>query len=202
MEALGSSGGSAGLFGEQIMNIPVKRGMLIRHQNHVYTITDVQEHHSGKSRPTYHVMLRAIEDGHQVNRSLDQLEPIEEVDHAIRQMQFLYVNGKQRVFMDSESFEEFELTAGHLHGCEPFLKEGETYRVTTVEGQPVALDMPDIIKLQVKTTAAPSHSVGAASNVLKEALLENDLTVNVPLFIKTGDTLRVDTRTKTYVGKE
>jgi elongation factor P len=188
--------------GEQIMSVPVKRGMLIRHQNHVYAVTDFQERHTGKQRPTIHVMLRDVRDGHQVNRTLDQLEPIEEVDHAIRHMQYLYANGGQRVFMDSESFEEFELTPAELHGGELFLKDGETYRVVTVEGRPVSLEMPEIIKLRVSTTAAPSHSVGSAANVMKEAVLENDLTVNVPLFIKTGDTIRVDTRTKTYMGKE
>jgi elongation factor P len=62
--------------------------------------------------------------------------------------------------------------------------------------------MPEVITLGVSETAAPSHSVGGASNVLKEATLENDLVVNVPLFIKMGDQIRVDTRTRAYAGKD
>lgn len=184
------------------MNLPIKRGVLIRHQNHLYVVADFQERHSGKQKPTVHVTLRDVRDGRQVDRTLEQLEPIQEVAHAYRNAQYLYARGAARVFMDAETYEEFELGAVQLHGSEPFLKEGETYRVMFVEGQPLSLDLPEIVKLQVSETAAPGHSVGASASVMKEATLENGLTVRVPLFIKIGDTIRVDTRTKTYVGKE
>jgi elongation factor P len=184
------------------MNIPLKRGMLIRHQGHIYTVTDFQERHTGKQRPTVHVTLRDVRDGHPVDRTLADLEPIEEVPHALRPMQYLYPKGAECVFMDSESFEEHTLSAVQLHGCEPFLKEGEEYRVMFADNRPLSLEMPEVIRLQVRETAPPAHSVGAAGSVLKEATLENGLSVRVPLFIKMGDTIRVDTRTKTYVGKE
>ena len=184
------------------MNVPLKRGMLIRHQNHVYQVMDFQERNSGKQRPTVHVALRDVRDGHPVDRTLGDLEPIQEVPHAIRAMQYLYAKGGARVFMDSETFEEYGLTSEQLHGCEPFLKEGEEYRVKFIDAAPLALDLPEVIRLSVRETAAPAHSVGATASVLKEATLENGLLVHVPLFIKMGDTIRVDTRTKTYVGKE
>lgn len=184
------------------MNIPLKRGMLIRHQGHIYAVTDFQERRTGKQRPTVHVSLRDVRDGHPVDRTLADLEPIDEVAHALRPMQYLYPKGDEFVFMDSETFEEFALTAAQLHGGESFLKEGEEYRVLFADGRPLSLDMPDVIRLQVRETAPPAHSVGAASSVLKEATLENGLTVRVPLFIKMGDTIRVDTRSKAYLGKE
>lgn len=184
------------------MSLSLKRGTLIRYQSHLFVITEVKEHHSGKQRPTIHVSLREARDGHLVERTLDQLGMIEEVAHAYRPMQYLYTQGKQRVFMDAESFEEYELSPAELAGCEPFLKEGETYRVMCADGRPLMLDMPEIIRLKVTQTAPPAHSVGMASNIQKEATLENELVVNVPLFIKNGDMIRVDTRTKTYVGKE
>lgn len=184
------------------MHLPLKRGMFIRHQNHIYAVADFQERHSGKQKPTVHVLLRDVRDGRQVDRTLDQIEPIEEVAHAIRTMQYLYARGAVRVFMDTESFEEYELTAAQLHGGEPFLKEGETYRVVMTDGSPLSWELPDSVALSVSQTAAPSHSVGGASSVLKEATLENELVVNVPLFIKMGDRIRVDTRSRTYLGKE
>jgi elongation factor P len=184
------------------MNIPIKRGMLIRHHDHLFMIADIQEHHSGKQRPTIHVSLRDALDGHQMDRTLDQLEPIVEVEHGYRQMQYLYAQCRKWVFMDSESFEEFELSPTELQGYEPFLKEGETYRVLCADGRPLQVELPEIIPLRVAQTAPPGHSVGVASNIQKEAALENGLSVNVPLFIKIGDLIRVDTRTKTYVGKE
>ena len=184
------------------MNIPLKRGMLIRHQNHIYAVADFQERHTGKQKPTVHVALRDVRDGHQVDRALDQLEPIQEVAHAFRHAQYVYTRGLERVFMDSETFDEFTLAGPQLHGCEPFLKEGETYRLLFVDERALALEMPEIVKLQVAETAAPGHSVGASASVMKEATLENGLLVKVPLFIKMGDMIRVDTRTRTYVGKE
>jgi len=184
------------------MQIPLKRGMLIRHQNHVYSVEEFQERRTGKQRPTVHVSLRDVRDGHPVDRTLAELEPVDEVPHEMRAMQYLYARGDERLFMDSETFDEHELTPEQLHGREPFLKEGEQYRVSIVDGRPLALEMPEVIKLAVAETAAPAHSVGNTSSVLKEARLENDLDVRVPLFIKIGDTIRVDTRTRTYVGKE
>ncbi len=184
------------------MSIPVKRGMIIRHQNRVYAIADLQERHTGKMKPTVHVTLRDVRDGRQVERTLDELGAVQEVAHAIRPMQYLYAKGAQFIFMDSETFEESSLSAAQLLGGEPFLREGDEYRVMFVDGQPMMLMLPEGVALKVASTAAPSHSVGTAGSVLKEATLENGLVIRVPLFIKIGDAIRVDTRTKTYMGKE
>ena len=184
------------------MHVPLKRGMLIRHQEHLYVVTDFQERRTGKQRATVHVALRDTRDGHQVDRTLDQLGSIEEVPSAYRDLQYLYPAAEAWVFMDTESFEQYELTEAQLHGCQPFLKEGEAYRSLFADEQPLSLELPDVVSLQVASTAPPAHSVGVQSNVMKEAELENGLEVRVPLFIKNGDTVRVNRRDKTYVGKE
>lgn len=183
-------------------NIPLRRGMLIRHQNHVYEVKDFSERHTGKQKPTVHVALRDIRDGRPVDRTLDDLLPIDEVPYAWRRAQYLYAKGAVRVLMDTETFEEIELGEAQLGGRGEFLCEGSEYRVMCIDGRPAWLEMPDIVSLRVAVTAAPEHSVGVASNVTKEATLENGLMVRVPLFIKTGDLIRVDTRTRTYAGKE
>lgn len=184
------------------MNVPIKKGMLIRHQGHLFTIADYHERHSGKMKPTVHVLLRDLRDGRSIDRSLDEILPIEEVSHAYRQFQYLYAKGAARVFMDSESFEEVTLEARHLGGAETFLREGDSYRVMFADGNPIALEIPEIVPLKVVMTAPPSHAGSPGGNVYKEATVENGLEVKVPLFIKTGDEIRVDTRTHTYAGKE
>jgi elongation factor P len=183
------------------MNVPIKRGMLIRHQGHVYFIDDFSERHTGKMKPTVHVVLRDARDGRHVNRALDDLLPLEEVTGGYRQMQYLYAKGDAFVFMDSSTFEQLELREAQLQGHQPFLKEGEEFRVLFAGEEPLRLEMPEIVTLTVADTAAPTHSVGSTGGVLKEATLENGLMVRVPLFIKSGDPIRIDTRTKTYVGK-
>ncbi len=185
------------------MNVPIKRGMLIRHQGHIYTVIEFQERHSGKQRPTVHVALRDVRDGHPVDRTLADLEPIHEVPHQYRNVQYLYARGSERVFMDAETFEELALGPPQLRGHEPFLNEGAEYRVMFVDGQPLALEIPENVPLKVRDTAAPSHGAGTpGGNVLKEATLENGLTIRVPLFIKPGEMIRVDTRSRSYAGKE
>ena len=183
-------------------NIPLQRGMWLRHQGHVYQVVDFNERHTGKQKPTVHVALRDIRDGHPVDRTLDDLLPVQEVEHAIRQMQFLYAKGDALVFMDSETFEEFEISRAQLAGRDAFIVEGGDYRVVHLEGRPMSVEVADIVTLKVKVTSPPGHSIGGASNITKEATLENGLEVRVPLFVKTGDAIRVDTRTKTYAGKD
>lgn len=184
------------------MNIPLRKGMLLRHQNHVYQVTEFSERHTGKQKPTVHVALRDLRDGHPVDRTLDVLLPIQEVSQSLRRMQYLYERAEARIFMDCETFEEQELSRSQLGDRLEFLKEGEEYRVHFVDGAPVLVDIPDNVALKVAVTAAPGHSIGGGSNITKEATLENGLEVRVPLFIKTGDMIRIDTRTGAYVGKD
>jgi elongation factor P len=183
-------------------NIPLKRGAWIRHEGHVYEISDFNERHSGKQKPTVHVSLRDVRDGRPVDRSLDDLLPIQEVDHAVRVMQYTYHKGDSLVFMDNETFEECEIPASQLDGRHVFLVEGTEYRVMCLEGAPVSVQVPDIVTIKVDITAPPGHSVGNAANVTKEATLENGLEVRVPLFIKPGDVIQLDTRTRKYAGKD
>jgi elongation factor P len=183
------------------MNVPVKKGMLLRHHDHFYFVEDIVERHSGKQHPTYHVTLRHAMDGRHIQRTLDELMPLEPVAGAYRMMQYLYARGSARIFMDSQNFEELELGAPALGGFEPFLKEGDEFRVLFAGDQPLRLDMPESVALKVSDTAAPTHAVGTAANIMKEARLENSLMIRVPLFIKTADTVKVNTRTKEYLGK-
>jgi elongation factor P len=180
----------------------LRRGMLIRHQSHVYEVADFQERHTGKQKPTVHVALRDVRDGRPVDRTLNDITPIDEVARSWRQMQYLYKKDHSYVFMDSETFEEYELNEAQLRGGREFLVDGQEYRVSFIEGAPAFLELPDNIAVKITMTSAPEHSVGAASNITKEATLENGLQIRVPLFLKIGDVIRVDTRSKTYAGKD
>jgi elongation factor P len=186
---------------EVAMNIPIKKGSLLRHHGRFYFVENITERHSGQQRPAIHVSLRDALTPRHIERTLDELMPIEEVACAYRGMQYLYGKGPAHVFMDSETFDEVELQPDALQGFEPFLKEGEEFRVLYAADQPLRLDTPDSVILEIADTAAPTHAVGTSSNILKEATLENGLQVRVPLFIKTGDSVRIDTRTKQYLGK-
>lgn len=176
------------------------RGSVIRHQGRLYTVLDFWTSQSGKQRPTVHVQLRSIKDGHAVERSLDELGKIDEVATQVRTLQFLYAAGDKRVFMDNESFEEYAFDC-HFFGKDiDLLVEGEAYRFLAIEGQPVSLQMPPAVAMAVVDTAPAGHAAG--SNVTKEAKLASGLLIRVPLFIQTGDRVRLKTDTREYCGKE
>lgn len=184
------------------MNAPVERGDLLRHENHLYFVDDLVERHSGKQKPVVHVSLHEAISGRHIDRTLDQLVPIEPVVAEYHTMQYLYASGGgDHIFMDTTGYEESALPASLLRDAEPFLKSGDEFRVLFAAGQPVRLDLPDSVSLKVIDTAAPAHAVGASSSIYKDATLENRLVVRVPLFIKNGDAIRVSTRSREYLGK-
>lgn len=177
------------------------RGAAIRHQGHVYTILDFKTSQSGKMKPTVHVKLRDIKNGHVVDRALDELGNIEEVLTQIRPMQFLFGAGADRVFMDAETFDELKLPPSFFGAEADFLVEGETYQFLTIDGQPVSLKMPAVVTIAVADTSPVEHA-GGMSNITKEARLASGLMIRVPLFIKTGDRIKVRADTHEYQGKE
>jgi elongation factor P len=184
------------------MHVPIRKHSLIRNHGHLYFVEDYHERHTGQQKPTVHVRLKDLKDGRHVERTLDELMPIAEVEHSHKTLQYTYARGKTFIFMETETFDEHELSGDQLHGFEPFLAEGQEFRAMFVDGQLVNLEIPESVALHVQTTAAPERSVGQGGSVMKEATLENGLTIKVPLFIKNGDLLRVHTRDRTYAGKE
>jgi elongation factor P len=179
----------------------LRKGMVIRHEGHVYTVLDYKLTKTGKQKATVHVKLGALGGGHSTDRTLDELGKLEEVPTEVRQMQYLYAAGKEHVFMDSESFEQYTLGADALGDSIPFLVEEETYRFLTVEGQIASIQLPSVVVLEVVDTAPVEHA-GGSSNVYKEARLKSGVVVQVPLFIKNGDRIRVKTENREYQGKE
>jgi len=177
------------------------RGMVIRHEGHLYSIIDFQVVQAGKQKPTVHVKLRSLKDGKQAERTLDQLGTLEDVPSEIREMQYLYAAGRERVFMDLTSYDQFNVSDDLLGHGRDFLVEEQSYRFLTVEGQPMALQLPPSLPMEIVDTAPPSHG-GGSSSVMKEARLASGRTIMVPLFIKVGDKVRVSTVDGTYQGKE
>ena len=179
----------------------LRKGMVIRHEGHLYTVVDFHTAQTGKQKPTVHIKLRSLKDGKQSDRTLDQLGALDEVASEVREMQYLYATGHERVFMDLQTYEQYTLQAEQLAQASDYLVEEQSYRLLSVDGQPVALQLPPSITLEVVDTAPPEHA-GGGSSVYKEAAIASGRVVMVPLFIKTGDKIRINTDTGEYQGKE
>jgi elongation factor P len=116
-------------------------------------------------------------------------------------MQFLYREGAELIFMDLTTYEQLHIPAASLEGKDGFLKESQMVQVLLYNGQPLDLELPASLILSVVNTD-PGAKGDTVSNVTKPATLETGLILQVPIFINTGDSVRVDTRSGSYLGRE
>jgi len=186
------------------MGIPqhIHKGMVIRQADDLLKVLEVKEARTGKQKPTVHITLRDLRSGSTFDRTLDALGDFQEATVELRSMKYLYTTGSEHVFMDNETFEQVEFADEQLEREKDFLVLDREYKVVVIDGEPLAIDLPAVVVLAVTDTAPPAHVQAGASNVQKEATLETGLQIKVPMFIKTGEQIRVDTASRQYAGKE
>jgi len=142
--------------------------------------------------------LRNLENGNLEEKTINSSASVKEIDITKKPLQFLYEDEGNAVFMNEKSYEQVEIPKVIIKDNLPFIKEGDSVNVLFWEERPLSVDIPPKVKMQV-TETMPGVKGNSATNIYKPAKLENDLSVKVPLFIKTGDSIVVDTRTGEYV---
>jgi elongation factor P len=155
---------------------------------------------TAQRRRTFHVKMRDIVTGQNLEKSFGETDKFEEPELLRREAQLSYRKGRDHFFMDSEDYQEYALSDEQLGRAKQFLKEGENYRLLILDGRPVGVELPASAVFEVTNTAAPTHAA-QGSNALKEATLDNGLVVRVPPFIKVGEKIRISTETLEYLGK-
>ena len=113
-------------------------------------------------------------------------------------MQYLYNDGHLYYFMDEESFEHVPVNVGQLGDAVSYLKEGMSLQLSSYRGELVTVELPITVNLKI-TETGPSFKGDTATAGTKPATLETGITIQVPLFINTGDTIKVDTRSGSYL---
>ena len=152
----------------------------------------------GRGGATVKLIAKNLENGATENISLSSNVKVEELVAGKRRLQYLYKNNEMAVFMDETSFEQVEIPIEIIGAALSFLKEGESVDVLFWEDKALSIDIPPKVTLKV-TDTEPGVKGNSVSNLYKPATLENGLSIKVPLFIKVGDIIRVDTRTAEYV---
>ena len=142
--------------------------------------------------------LKRVTGGAVIDRTFRSKDTIETVRLEERDMQYMYSDGMLLYFMDDETFEQHELPENLLNDGLKFLKEGETIRVKVDQDIPVTIELPTFVELKIVETD-PGLRGDTASGGSKPATLETGGVVQVPLFVENGTTIKVDTRTGTYV---
>lgn len=144
------------------------------------------------------VDLKNLRSGDKEVKTLNSSTKVDEINTVKKPMQFLYSDADNAYFMDTDTYEQVEIPIKIVENELPYLKEGETVNVLFWDDRALNVEIPPKVVLTVKETA-PGVRGNTASNMYKPAELENGISVKVPLFIKSGDQVRVDTRTDEYV---
>ncbi len=172
--------------------------MAINYNGDVTVVLDVQHRTPGNLRAFVQATLRSLKTGKSSNVRFSSTEPLEVIPMAVRKMDFSYMDGEDFVFSDPETFETVNMTAEQVGEGKNYLVENGQVTVTFVEGKAVQVEVPPSVVLTV--TDAPEGLRGdSANNVMKAAILETGISIQVPLFIKTGEKVKVDTRTGKYM---
>jgi elongation factor P len=176
----------------------LRRGMAINYNGDICVVLDFQHRTPGNLRAFVQASLRSIRTGKSSDIRLSSTEKIEPVPMITTKMEFSYKDGQDYVFTDPESYETVTLTAELVGDAKNYLVENGEVTVTFVEEKAVTVEIPASVNLTV--TDAPEGVRGdSANNVQKAITLETGIVVQAPLFIKTGEKIRIDTRTGKYM---
>lgn len=173
-------------------------GMRLKVGDDIYNIVDFQHARTAQRRANVWTKLKNIRTGQVLEKTFSANEKFEEPDFKAKRMQYLYNDRDGFHFMDSRTYDQIALTEDQIGDYQWFLQENVEYEILFFEGNPVNLEMPAAVVLEV-TEAEPAVKGDTVSNITKLVTVETGLTVKVPLFIKTGDKIKIDTRESRYL---
>jgi len=176
----------------------MRKGQTVKIDDVLYTIVDYQHVKLGKGGAVYQTKLKSLRDGGIRDIRLRAEENIEEAYLDKRSFEYLYSSGSEHVLMDLETYDQITLDDDGFGEGTKYLKPNTQLQVSMYEGNPVVVELPNTVDLEV-TDTAPEIKGATATNQPKPATLETGLVVTVPAFVKVGEKIRVDTRTGEYV---
>jgi elongation factor P len=176
----------------------LKAGIAFLYENKPFKVTKYQLIKMGRGGATVRVNCVNLENGANVEHAFSSNLSFEQIILSKRKLQYLYKDDKTVYFMNNENYEQIEVPIAILGTDVNFIKEGGECDILFWGDRAMSVDLPPKINLKV-VDCDPGIKGNTASNYLKSATMENGLMVKVPLFIKIGEIIRVDTRTGDYV---
>lgn len=178
-----------------------RKGLKIEIDGTPFEIIEFQHFKPGKGGSMVRTKLRNILNGRVLDNTFRSGEKVERPNLESRDMQFLYHEGEQLVFMDMTTYDQMHMDAEATDGKANYLKDGQECRVLLYNEKPLDIEIPASLVLEV-TETEPGAKGDTVSNVTKPATLETGVVIQVPIFVNIGDRVKVDTRTNGYLGRE
>jgi elongation factor P len=167
----------------------------------VFKILEFQHVKPGKGGAFVRTKLRRASDGNVIDRTFRAGEKFRPVRTEVRTMQFLYKDGNDAHFMDSETYEQLTIPEATLSEPLRWMRESDEVELLYIDEQPADVQLPSAIDLAVTETEPGLRGDTASGGGTKPAVLETGARIQVPLFVNIGDTVRVDTRSGEYVSR-
>lgn len=177
-----------------------KNGLKVMVDNDPCSMTEVEMVKPGKGQAFTRVKMRNLITGRTLERTYKSGESLPAADVMDTDMQYLYNDGEFWYFMDPNNFEQVGADAAAVGDQDKWLKEQDMCVITTWNDRPIAVMTPNFVELTI-TETDPGLKGDTAQGGIKPATLETGAVVRVPLFIETGEVIKVDTRTGEYVGR-
>ena len=178
----------------------VRKGKVLNYQCAPHLVLDVLHRTQGRQAGFMQVSMRNLNTGSSTNTKIRTTDSVEIMHTDMVKLEYSYKDGDGYHFMDAETFEDILLDASLVEDSREFLVETQTYSILHVNDKPILIELP--ASIEMKVVESPEGLRGdTASNVQKPATLETGLVVQVPLFIKEGDVIKVGTSDKSYMGR-
>ena len=177
----------------------LRAGTTFEEDGQYFTVISYEHIKMGRGSANIKVKVRNVKSGTINDKSYINGAKVQEVHVNKKEMQYLYKDDDNIFFMDPETYEQVSVPIKVVPDHQ-YLKEGETFIVSILQGEPLSVEFPSKMVFRVVETA-PGVKGNSATNVFKDAVLDNGMTTKVPLFIDIGTLIRVDTRTGAYAEK-
>ena len=176
----------------------LRKGTTFTHENELYKVLDYTHNKTARGGATIRVKVRNLRSGAIYEKTFNGGERVEDIrlDHS--EAQYLYNDGDLYYFMDTETYEQPALNKEILEGIIPYLTENMVVKISSYNGEPIDIDIPITVELEV-TETEPGFAGDTAQGATKSATVSTGLEVQVPLFVNIGDVIRIDTRTGAYI---
>ncbi|WP_166139868.1 elongation factor P [Nocardioides ochotonae] len=178
----------------------LKNGMVLNIDGQLWAVVEFQHVKPGKGPAFVRTKLKNVESGKTVDKTFNAGTKVETANVDKRTMQYLYNDGTSYVFMDIQSYDQLEISPEVVGKASDFLLENQEAIVATNDGRVLYVELPASVELEV-TYTEPGMQGDRSTGGTKPATVETGATVQVPLFITTGEKIKVDTRDSSYLGR-
>ena len=177
----------------------VRNGTTFELEGSVYKVVEFQHVKPGKGAAFVRTKLKNVINGSVLEKTFNPSEKLQGAEIEKKEMQYLYNDGELYYFMDNETYDQIPLNKEDLGDNLKYLKENMVVKMLSFKGSVFAVEPPMFVELEITYTEPGFAGNTAGAGQTKPATLETGATINVPLFVNTGDVIRIDTRTGEYM---